>query len=435
MRTPAVATVVLLAGGLLAVPGLAGTAAKTELVSVSSAGAQGTDQSTRPSISASGRFVAFESNANNLVQGDTNGKQDVFVRDRKMDQTRRVSVSSAGIQGNRSSADPSISANGRFVAFDSYAGNLVAGDPGGKSDVFVRDLRTHKTQRISVSSAGARGNNDSFQPSISADGRYVAFYSHASNLVPPDTNGIPDIFVRDLKAHTTQRVTVSSTGKLASSGYGPRGSSISASGRFVAFGSDAPNLVPGDTNHSSDVFVRDLKTQTTKRVSLSSAGAQAPAGSVDPSISPDGRYVAFESLAKLVPSDTNGRPDIFVRDLKTHTTQLVSVSSAGARGDGESDEPSISASGRYVAFQSYANTLVAGDTNAKADIFVRDLKTHTTRRVSVSSAGAQADGPSRVLSISGDGRFVAFDSEADNLVPGDTNGRLSDVFVRGPLHP
>ena len=233
-------------------------------VSVDSAGNQGNDDSLRSSISADGRFVAFSSEATNLVPGDTNNQNDIFVRDLLTNTTSRVSVDSAGNQGNLVSFAPSISANGRFVVLESSASNLVPGDSNNNEDIFVRDLFTNTTTRVSVDSAGnqAIGNFflplSSLLPSISADGRFVAFSSEATNLVPGDTNSRSDIFVRDLLTNTTTRVSVDSAGNQGTNeSYTP---SISADGRFVTFSSDASNLVPGDSNNNEDIFVRDLFT-------------------------------------------------------------------------------------------------------------------------------------------------------------------------------
>ena len=228
--------------------------ASTKRVSVDSLGAQGIGDSEGPSISAHGRFVAFYSSAANLVGSDTNGARDVFVRDRKTGKTTRVSVNSHGAQANGESFAAPISADGRFVAFLSSASNLVGGDTNGARDVFVRDRKAGKTRRVSVDSHGAQGNGDSFIPSISADGRFVAFYSDAANLVAGDGNAAGDGFVRDRKAGRTKRVSVASHGTQGNDTSFPP--SISADGRFVAFTSLANNLVAGDTNGASDIFAR-----------------------------------------------------------------------------------------------------------------------------------------------------------------------------------
>jgi len=405
-------------------------APSTTRVSVSSTGVQGNDESrnTPTAISADGRYVAFYSFASTLVPGDTNGRSDVFVRDRVTGTTSRVSVSSSGGQGNKESFSPAISADGRYVAFHSRATNLAPGDTNGTDDVFVRDRVTDTTTRVSVSSGGAQGNGSSSGPAISPDGRYVAFISEASNLAPGDTNGWDDVFVRDRVTDTTTRVSVSSSGDQGN-GFDFE-VAISSDGRYVAFGSDATNLVPRDTNGARDVFVRDRVAGTTTRVSVSSSGGQSNDESSYPAISADGRHVAFQSFAgNLVPGDTNGTTDVFVRDRVTGTTSRVSLNSSGGQGNGSSGGPAISPDGRYVAFASLASNLVPGDTNGTTDVFVRDRVTGTTSRVSVSSSGGQGNDLSYAPAISADVRYVAFSSDASNLVPGDTNG-ARDVFVR-----
>ncbi|MEG3927831.1 calcium-binding protein [Microcoleus sp. D3_18a_C4] len=401
-------------------------------VSVDSAGNQGNNGSGDPSISGDGRFVAFASRAPNLVPGDSNASLDIFVRDLLTNTTTRVSVDSAGNPGNGESYVPSISGDGRFVVFASDAANLVAGDTNGSRDIFVRDTRSNTTTRVSVDSAGNQGNGISnpplSKPSISADGRFVAFVSTASNLVPGDTNIRDDIFVRDLSTNTTTRVSVDSAGNQGNNNS--ISTSISGDGRFVAFSSDATNLVPGDTNSSTDIFVRDLLTNTITRASVDSAGNQGNGLSGFPSISADGRFVAFSSIAaNLVPGDTNNNTDIFVRDLSTNTTTRVSVDSAGNQANNNSFAiASISDDGRFVAFNSAAANLVPGDTNGSRDIFVRDTRANTTTRVSVDSAGNQGNDISFSTSISANGQKVTFDSNAANLVPGDTNN-TTDIFV------
>ncbi len=405
----------------------------TTRVSVNSSGTQGNDFSINPSISADGRYVAFESDADNLVPGDTNGTRDIFIYDRQTGNTTRVSVSSSGTQGNSFSFNPSISADGRYVAFPSEANNLVSGDTNDEADIFVYDRQTGNTTRVSVNFRGAQGNDDSINPSISADGRYVTFESEADSLIPDDTNGEndrgdgADIFVYDRQTGNTTRVSVSSSGTQGNSfSINP---SISADGRYVTFESDADNLVSDDTNGENDIFVYDRQTGNTTLVSVSSDGTQASGNSRLASISADGRYVTFESNAdNLVSDDTNDEADIFVYDRQTRSTTLVSASSDGTQGNNNSRFPSISADGRYVTFESNADNLVSGDTNDEADIFVYDRQTGNTTRVSVSSDGTQASGNSRFPSISADGRYVTFESNADNLVNGDTNDE-NDIFV------
>ncbi|MFO0903170.1 MAG: hypothetical protein U0939_09235 [Pirellulales bacterium] len=403
----------------------------TTRVSVADDEAQANDDSHYSSLSADGRYVAFMSNASNLVAGDTNGTSDIFVRDLVDGTITRVSVADDEAQANSSSHYPSLSANGRYVAFVSGASNLVAGDTNGVWDIFVRDLVDGTTTRVSVADDEAQANSVSYyQPSLSADGRYVAFTSWADNLVPEDTNGTWDIFVRDLVDGTITRVSVADDEAQAnSSSHYP---SLSADGRFVAFQSYASNLVVGDANGAWDIFVRDLVDGTTTRVSVADDEAQANSVSYYPSLSADGRYVAFQSYASnLVAGDANGAGDIFVRDLVDASTVIASTWDADVSTSGNSGSlmSSLSADGRYVAFLSYASNLVAGDTNNAGDIFVRDLGAGTTSRVSVADDEAQANSHSELPNMSADGRYVAFMSYASNLVAGDTNG-TGDIFVR-----
>jgi hypothetical protein len=413
----------------LGASGWASAAAKTRRVSVSSAGAQGNANSDGLAVSETGRYIAFESDASNLVPGDANVAADIFVRDRLTGKTTRVSVSTAGVEGNAPSSWPSISGGGRFVAFQSNASNLVPGDLNGVRDIFVRDRKNHTTKRISVSSPEA--NAASGAPSLSADGRFVAFDSLATTLVPGDTNGVSDVFVRDRKLGTTRRMSRSSAGAQANglSSY----AAISGDGRFVAFSSDATNFVGGDTNSVGDIYVRDRKTNKTSRVSVRSGGGQANSDSYYPVLSGGGRYFAFESNAtNLVSGDSNAASDIFLRDRKTGKTRRVSVGSGGSQGNLAAYDSAISGDGRVVAFTSNATNLVGGDSNLSGDVFVRDRLTGKTKRVSVSSTGGQGNMGGGPAELSTDGRFVAFASFSSNLVGGDTN-LFYDIFVRGPL--
>jgi Tol biopolymer transport system component len=402
----------------------------TERVSLNSSGTQGNFGSTVPSTSADARCVAFTSFATNLVAGDLNTQPDVFVRDRQTGTTERASVDSTGVEANNWSESASISADGRYVAFHSLASNLVPGDTNAIWDVFVHDRLTGITERVSVDSGGIEGSDSSTGPSISGDGRFVAFTSSATNLVAGDTNGDADVFVRDRQLGTTERVSISSAG--AQGGHPSEQPSISPDGRFVAFISYSGNLVSGDTNGNSipDVFVRDRVLGTTDRVSVGSGGQQANGESQRPSISADGRYVAFESAATtLVPGDTNGRYDVFVFDRQNATIRRVSVASNGAQANNDSSRPSLSADGRYVGFETDAFNLIPGDNNGDRDVYVVTLGNGEVRRVSVSSASIQANGSSSNASINADGRFVAFASGAPNLVFADTNA-VADIFLR-----
>jgi Tol biopolymer transport system component len=293
-----------------------------------------------------------------------------------------VSVGPAGQQANSGSEAPAISAHGRFVAFDSFASNLVAGDTNGTGDVFVWDRVAQLTRRVSVGPGGQQANSLSYFAAISAHGRFVAFDSFASNLVAGDTNHTYDVFVRDRMAQVTRRVSVGPGGQQANSESAEP--EISAHGRYVAFVSDASNLVAGDTNNKWDVFVRDRRVQETRRVSVGPGGQQSNGPSFDPAISAHGRFLAFRSRAtNLVTGDTNNKWDVFVRDRRVQETRRVSVGPAGQQANNNSFQPAISAHGRFVAFASDASNLVAGDTNNRSDVFVRDRVAHVTRRVSV----------------------------------------------------
>ena len=289
--------------------------------------------------------------------------------------TERVSVDSTGNEGNGDSVSPTISGDGRYVAFSSWASNLVPSDTNYSDDVFVHDRQTGATERVSVDSAGGQSNGDSGWPVISGDGRYVAFGSGASNLISGDTSGLWDVFVHDRQTGATERVSLDSAGNQASGTYpGSLGPAISSGGRYVAFESRATNLVPDDTNGTQDVFVHDRQTGITERVSVDSSGNQGNDGSFSPAVSGDGRYVAFESRASnLVPCDANGDGDVFVHDRQAGGTERLSVDSAGSQGDYQSLWPAISADGRYVAFMSGASNLVPGDANCWSDVFVREL--------------------------------------------------------------
>ena len=418
----------------------------TSRVSVVTGGAQATSLlgpvsvpdtggSTDASISADGRYVAFQSDAYDFDGLGSGGSSHVFVHDRHTVTTTRVSVTSSGERANGRSVNPSISADGRYVVFESNARNLADDSHEGFTDhVFVHDRHAGTTHHVSVATDGTPGNHHSSDPSLSADGRYIAFRSHATNLVAGVTNGTDDVFVHDRVEGVTTRVSVGPGGAQAD---GPSGSpSISGNGRYVAFDSEATNLVPGDTNGVSDVFVHDRHTGVTTRVNLASDGTQADGGpfsnrgSVWPSISADGRYVAFHSLAaNLVPGDTNSEWDVFVRDRVAGVTTRVSVTSAGEQVNSGSQRPSISADGRCVAFESWSQDLVPQETHGVVQVYVHDRQTGITGVASVASGGAPAATYHAWRpTISADCGSIAFHSWASNLVPDDTN-QVRDVFV------
>ena len=410
---------------------LASPVGATTRVNIGSDGAPSDLSSFFPSLSADGRYVAFDSNAKTLVPGDTNNKIDGFWRDRLTGETIRISIGPGGVQGDDSSGDVDLSADGRYVAFDSDATNLVAGDTNEVIDAFVHDVVTGVTERVSVPTGGSQADDSSFIPAISGDGRYVVFRSKASDLVPNDTNASDDAFVRDRLTDTTTIVSVGDQGQLGN-GFSVE-PEISDDGTVVSFMSLATNLVPNDTNGQIDVFVRDLVAGTTELVSRSTAGVIGNGPSANSALSADGRFVVFESIAtNLVAGDTNGVKDVFLHDRTLGTTIRVTQDPSGFEANGMSELPWISSDGRFVAFYSSASNLVPGDTNGLLDVFVKDLATGEVELVSIDGDGNQGTGTftgATQLALSRDGRFVAYESRVGNLVPGDTNGEY-DIFVR-----
>lgn len=427
------ATLALQVGEAQLAGGLEGFSGETIRISTDSSGNQalggGTDVSA---LSADGRFVAFSSTANNLVAGDTNGVSDAFIKDTLTGLTTRISTDSTGNQAvGGASFVRAISADGRYAVLNSLSTNLVSGDTNGVQDVFINDTLTGATTRINTDSAGHEANGSSSVAAISADGRFIAFNSTATNLVANDTNGQQDSFIKDTLTGITTRISTDSAGSQVAGGSTV--SAISADGRFVAFWSNATSLVAGDTNAAIDSFVKDTLTGITTRVSTDSVGNQATGGHSTVSvISADGRYVGFNSGAtNLVSGDTNGQSDAFIKDILTGVTTRISTTSEGIQATGGGTSISaISADGRFVAMDSLAVNLVSGDTNGEQDSFIKDTLTGATTRISTDRAGNQATGGySYAAAMSADGRFVAFDSLATNLVTGDTNGQ-QDSFIK-----
>ncbi len=429
-----IAAAVLLAGCAFVVP-----------ATVSTTGQQADgSEASGPSLSFTGRFVAFNARASNLVPGDTNGVRDAFVRDLVTGVTDRVSVATGGAQAHGDSQFPTLDYAGRMIVFTSAAPDLVAGDTNGVQDVFVHDRATGVTTRVSVSSAGAQANAASAmfaRPAISGNGRYVVFHSAASNLVPSDTNGVADVFLHDLWTGTTELVSTSTDGGFAD-GASVGNFSISADGRFVAFDSAAHNLVPGDTNGRIDGFVRDRQVGQTIRVSVAGDGTQANGDTqlLGTWISGDGRFVTFQSSASnLVPNDTNNAYDVFVHDRLTGATERDNVASDGAQASSgnptEYTDASLSYDGRYVSFDETATNLVPGDTNGSQDTFVHDRLTGRTERASVASDGTPGNFASGNHMMSADGRYIAIGTVASNLFPNDKNGFGFDIVVSAVLRP
>jgi len=409
-----------------------------ERVSVSSTGAEADGPSWVVSghrvVSADGRYVVFWSEATNLVEDDTNGVQDVFIRDRVSNTTERVSLDVSGGNADGPSRDASISADGRYVSFTSAATDLVENDRNWHWDIFVRDLQMGETMRVSVTPEGADALDDSAGSSISADGRYVAFVTWARLLAPGDTDwGFQrDVIVRDIELG--ENVVASVTPDGGNPEKACWNAAISGDGRHVVFMSQSTDLIPDETDQNVDIYHYDLDTGQMTRASVGFAGGDADSRSASPEVSRDGRYVVFRSWATdHVEDDTNGQADIFVRDLLTQRTTRVSVSSTGEQAaDGGSWHPHISDDGRYVTFLTDASNLFDNDTDALGDIVVHDRVTGQTETVSRGVSGDQPNGWIGNPGISSDGRYVVFESDADNLVEGDTNG-LMDVFIANGL--
>ncbi len=430
----------------------------TERVSVAASGGEADADSYTPSLADDGDRVAFISVAGNLDAADTNGNPDAFVHQRSTGSTRRISFAVDRSQdGGVGAGDVFISGDGQLATFagrasyDAPGGNLLCAASAGsvrlQECIFVADLGSGALAIVDVRPNGLRGNSFSRWGVLSAAGDLVAFWSHSDDLVPGDINGMADVFARDLPSGSTRRVSVASDGSAAMGASGDAAAAgadavaVSRDGRYVAFVSRATNLVANDNNSSLDVFLHDRLTAATERVSLATGGAEGSADSVlgaRQAISDDGRYVLFASrAANLVPGDTNGLLDVFLRDRIAATTERVSVAADDSEAAGDSGPlAAVAANGRFVAFNSAASNLVPDDTNGQNDIFVRDRLAGTTVRASVASDGTEASGENgsalwRGLSMTADGLTVAWSSVASNLVPDDSNGQR-DVFVRAP---
>ncbi len=432
---PRTLTALFVLGALGApLPAAADPGGTTELVSISTLGVQGNGLSgfgfaaQRTSLSGNGRVIAFLSDADNLVAGDTNGFRDVFVRDLDLDTTTRVSVSSSGLQADDDLLDCDISYDGRYVTMTTRASTLVPGDTNGQRDVFFHDRVLGTTTLISVGLNGAPGNNGSESGRVSADGRYIAFWSGASNIIPVDLNSLGDIFLYDRFFDTVTLVTVSTDGTQANDNCAFP--DISPDGRYVVFASRADNLRSGDTNGSYDIFVRDLLLGVTLGAGPPLTAPVWQGDSIRPSVSADGSQVVFESAAEnVVTPDGNGTSDVFLWTVATGAIQRLSEDGAGTVGDDQSRRAEISADGHYASFESRADNLLASDTNFTTDVFVADLVLGGLTVASLTHAGLPGNFLSTDGSISEDGSFVAFTSPATNMVPGDVNGQY-DVFVR-----
>lgn len=382
-------------------------------------------------LSADGRYLAFESAATNLVTEASDNHSDIFVRDMRTGLIELASHASDGSEGDGASASAAISGDGRYLVFASYAANLVAGDTNNRKDIFLLDREAEEMIIVSRPTGGGQSNGNSDKPVISTDGRYIAFVSFASNLIAGDDNGTADIYVYDRVNSSLTLTSCATDGSLGDEAAGDP--AISADGRYIAFESSASNLVAGDTNGMRDVFRKDRLNGQILRISKSTSGGEGDGSSGDPAISADGHLVVFHSLAtNLVVGDLNAKGDIFAHDIASGVTELISRTDNGAQGLQHSEHPEVSANGRWVVYDSTSANLVSGDTNSQRDIFRFDRDIATVVRLSMGPDGAEGNGNSSRACFSPGSRYVGFQSDATNLVIGDANG-LTDLFRLGPL--
>ena len=398
-------------------------------------------------LSEDGLEITFSSLASDLIAADTNGAADAFLA-RLEGMTgamkiRRVSVSSDGLQAREPLAShqaedwsfpTAISSDGWTVGFVSQADNLVPADTNGMPDVFVHDVKSGITSRANLASDGTESAQENMPAgTLSRDGRYVAFHSTSYSLVPDP--GCAGVYLRDTKTGTTEQVSLTWDGRTDTgcSYWGNGAAVISSEASAVAFTFRGGDLVQGVWADHIQVFARDLAAGETWLVSATGTGQAGNAMSESPDVSADGRTVSFWSAASdLVGDDLNEAGDIFVRE-RDGGLERVSVSSDGAEADGDSYSPSISESGRYVVFVSSATNLVGGDENGVDDVFVHDRLTGRTARVSVAMDGGEANGASGPAVISGDGLVIGFSSAASNLMPADHNRAVDLFLVPNPL--
>lgn len=390
--------------------------------------------SLNPKLNNSGRYLVFDSTATDLVADDTNGYRDIFIVDRNSYSTALISLDKDGELANDDSLQPSITSDGRYVLYHSKATDLVDDFDSSASviNIFLYDRSSKTTTQITLDTDGNAPNGDSTNGSISSDGKYIVFQSAASDLVAEDTNSATDIFLYKVSDKTITRISLDSDGNNADddSSY----PCISSDGAYVAYQSLASDIFSGDTNEKSDVFLYDTSAKTTTRISNDAQGNNADGDSLRPAISADGKKIVFDSDATdLVSGDTNNNRDVFLYSVADATNTRISLDINKNNSDGHSISATISADGKLVAFMSDATDLVSGDDNNTAtdgnyDLFLYDSGDESIIRVSETHDGSNSDGSCSSATIDEDGTTVAFASNATNLVPNDDN-ELSDIFV------
>lgn len=410
--------VITLIGGLAQACG----AQTTTLISVTNGNVQGNGDSYFTGVSGDGRYVAFSSFADNLITGGTNGWLQVLRHDANDGSIIDTSLDINGDEAIIYSWFPTISADGNRVGFTSNSYNLVTLGSDFTFQAYVRDVSSGVTLLASSDSTGIPGNDESYFSAISGNGRYMAFASFSDNLVPNDNNGVDDVFRKDLQTGAIIRVSVGPSGVQGNGSSGAP--QISNDGRYVIFSSDATSLVANDTNGKTDIFVRDCVSGVTERLSVSSSGVQSNGGSDWPSISWDGRYAAFESIATnlVTPNTAAGRSNVYIRDRVTGSTVIESVSTAGVYGNAGSSGAVISGNGKYICFNSDATNLTTDTLHSQTNVFVRKLATGQTSLVSKSTTGIAGNGNSDWSTISGDGRVISYASYSTNLISAGTDG-------------
>lgn len=399
-----------------------------ELISVDSSNLQANNNSDGyVSTNGDGRFVAFSSSATNLVPGDTNGRKDVFVRDRLNGTTKRISISSLGVQGDGDSEHPAITYDGRYVVFDSLATNLVSGDTNNSRDVFMFDTQTDTASLVSVSQAGVIGSTFSNYPDVSADGRFVVFTSFSANLIPGvSLYGLgQQVFIKDMLTGGLQIVSRNSlTNDIGNSSSSiPR---ISCDGGVVSFDSAATNLVSGDANGQDDVFISSLgwSKNILTNVTINKSGSSS-----SNSISCNGNYVAFRSW-----NPSKESYEIFTYNRLTKQTDTIVAATQNNR---NSESPDISDDGRFIAFRSELN-LDPGYSYSYggSNFFIYDKRDSSIQLINIDESSKASSGAASFQSISADGSFVAYQAFGEDttytsgrdLVPGDANGK-NDVYT------
>lgn len=419
----------LLAAVLLIAVSAAFQMRSVDPASTDATGNVGNDNSRHPVISLDGKRVVFRSDATNLVPEDNNGQQDVFFKNIDDGSISIASTNAQGAPGEGPSEEPFISGDGAVVTFTSQSSNLVPGVSGPVKNIYRKNIKTGAIDLVSGDAAGAPGNDDSVSSSASVEGRFVAFVSSASNLVAGDSNGVSDVFIKDMANGAITRVSTGPQGEQSNSVSGSiYGTSMSADGRLVAFFAAASNLNQFDNDNQLDVFVKDTQSGAVTLASTNADGVKGNAGSYNPAISADGRYVAFASVAtNLAPGDTDGAVDIYYKDLQTGRLTLASANKDGMKAL-ESGDPAISSDGRYVAFSARGAGLVPELSNDTYQAFIKDGTGGDLILASQSGSGAEGNDASVKPALDKNAGHIVFESAASNLVPTDSNG-LYDIFL------